>query len=206
MGRLAAIEIAFSLIAQPALIRCVADMPLPSGVTTLLEIAAGDPQANHNVALVYRRPQPHLAEACGFFIEQVLLAERADSYRILGCRGDEPHHHLRRHMALLLRWLHPDRVILPAHGFRIDRTVFAHRVTKAWEDLKTVDRRAAFDQRCMERLALGAGFRTKRTRSAARPPFRFVVGPRRSIQPFKIAPAEAEFIYAALFDFLRNDA
>jgi hypothetical protein len=139
----------------------------------------------------------------------VLLAEGADSYRILGCRGDEPHNQLRRHMALLLRGLHPDRVVLPTFDLRIDRTVFAHRVTKAWEDLKTGDRRAAYDRRTMERSALGAGFRTQhnrsQARSAARPPFPRDVGPRRCIHPFGIAAAEAEFIYAILFDFLRND-
>ena len=43
-------------------------------------------------------------------------------------------------MALLLRWLHPD---LDRHG---ERSVFAARVTRAWNDLKTQERRAAYDR------------------------------------------------------------
>jgi hypothetical protein len=38
-----------------------------------------------------------------------------------------------------LRWLHPD---LDANGAR---SIFAHRVTEAWNNLKTPERRAAYD-------------------------------------------------------------
>ena len=44
-------------------------------------------------------------------------------------------------MALLMRWLHPD--VDASAG---ERSIFAGRVTKAWENLKTPDRRAAYDQ------------------------------------------------------------
>jgi hypothetical protein len=43
-------------------------------------------------------------------------------------------------MALLLRWLHPD---LDPCG---ERSVFVRRVTRAWNDLKTQDRRDAYDR------------------------------------------------------------
>jgi hypothetical protein len=42
-------------------------------------------------------------------------------------------------MALLLRWLHPD---IDRNG---ERSIFATRVTKAWEEVKTPARRAKHD-------------------------------------------------------------
>jgi hypothetical protein len=48
---------------------------------------------------------------------------------------------LRRNMALLIKWLHPD---MDRPG---DQSMFVHRVTMAWDDLKTADRRAAYDAR-----------------------------------------------------------
>ncbi len=45
-------------------------------------------------------------------------------------------------MILLLKWLHPDSGVDQA------RSVFASRVIRAWEDLKTPGRRAAYDRSC----------------------------------------------------------
>jgi hypothetical protein len=59
-------------------------------------------------------------------------------------------------MALLLRWLHPD---LDRHG---ERKVFATRVTRAWNDLKTPDRRAAYDQALRRTLAEKARLRDRK--------------------------------------------
>jgi hypothetical protein len=86
------------------------------------------------------RSAKFLREAAAFFIEQVLLHPEADSYRVLGAGGKASNEELRRNMALLLRWLHPDR---SSEGMR---TVFASRVTNAWNNLKTPERRAAYDR------------------------------------------------------------
>ena len=43
-------------------------------------------------------------------------------------------------MTLLLQWLHPDL------DHREARSVFAAKVTRAWNDLKTPERRAAYDR------------------------------------------------------------
>ena len=64
----------------------------------------------------------------------------ADSYRVLGATAEASKSELRRNMALLLRWLHPD------HDPQGARSVFANRVTRAWNDLKTQERRAAYDR------------------------------------------------------------
>jgi curved DNA-binding protein CbpA len=81
-----------------------------------------------------------VSAAAAFFIEQILLFPGADSYRVLGARQAATAGELRRNMALLLRWLHPD---LDPKG---ERSIFAGRVTKAWEDLKTPERRAVYDR------------------------------------------------------------
>ena len=82
-----------------------------------------------------------MRNAAAFFIEQILLAPGADSYRVLGGNAQASNSDLRRNMALLLRWLHPDM----EHNGTGDRSVFAARITLAWEDLKTAERRAAYD-------------------------------------------------------------
>ena len=46
---------------------------------------------------------------------------------------------LRQHMALLMKWLHPDS------AQEEPQSIFVNRVTLAWDDLKTPERRAAYD-------------------------------------------------------------
>jgi hypothetical protein len=46
-----------------------------------------------------------------------------------------------------MKWVHPDLSHHARGNDAIDRTVFASRVTGAWEDLKTDDRRHAYDAR-----------------------------------------------------------
>ena len=86
------------------------------------------------------RSRETVREAAAFFVEQILLFPDADSYRVLGARPDATNGELRRNMALLLRWLHPD---LDRLG---ERSVLAIRVTRAWNDLKTQQHRAAYDR------------------------------------------------------------
>src|SRR5262249_93276 len=64
----------------------------------------------------------------------------ADSYRVLGATSEASYSELRRNMTLLLQWLHPD--VDRGDG----RSVFAARVTRAWNDLKTPERRAPYDR------------------------------------------------------------
>jgi curved DNA-binding protein CbpA len=86
------------------------------------------------------RPAELVRMASAFFIEQLLLHPEADSYRVLGADRSATASELRRNMALLLRWLHPD---VDRRGAR---SMFAGRVTGAWETLKTPERRAAYDK------------------------------------------------------------
>ena len=141
-----ALRVALALVERPAWVRWACRMPLPSGMTFLLETAAGEEAALQSAHCVTKRSQQALQAASAFFIEQVLFAQDADSYRVLGCRRTASRRELRRHMALLVRWLHPDGQEPVAGNLQIDRSVFVRRVTQAWDDLKDDNRRAGYDQ------------------------------------------------------------
>jgi hypothetical protein len=139
MGHAAALRVALELVHMPSRVRTLRSSPLPEGVGVVLQIAAGDEAATAEAVEVSGRPREVVHSAAAFFIEQMLLCPEADSYRALGATKNASAGELRRNMALLLRWLHPD---VDRGG---ERSIFAGRVTRAWEDLKTPDRRAAYD-------------------------------------------------------------
>ena len=134
-----ALKTAIDLLLVPSQVRIVRGQPLPEGVESLLRIAAGEAEAESAAAAAAGRPVAVVRRAATFFIEQILFAPEADSYRVLGASREASASELRRNIALLLRWLHPD---LDPAG---DRSLFVSRVTAAWNDLKTPERRAAYD-------------------------------------------------------------
>lgn len=140
-----ALKIAIDLMHVPSQVRLFRSEPLPDGVLTLLRIAAGDAEAETASAALIDRSRDVVRQAAGFFIEQILFAPNADSYRVLGASPRASAGELRRNVALLLRWLHPD---LDPQG---ERSIFVGRVTAAWNDLKTPERRAAYDEARRER-------------------------------------------------------
>lgn len=141
-----ALKLAFDLMLVPSQVRLFRAQPLPDGIVLLLRIAAGDDGADEIAVELTSRPRKAVQRAATFFIEQILFAPDADSYRVLGANPESSAAELRRNAALLLKWLHPD----------VDRdgagSIFAGRVTAAWNDLKTPERRAAYDEHC-RRLA-----------------------------------------------------
>ena len=142
-----ALKLAIDLLHVPSRVRQVRKEALPDDVLILLEIAAGDSQAMNRAADGTGRAPDLLLNAAAFFIEQILLAPGSDSYRVLGGNAQTTSSDLRRNMALLLRWLHPD-IEGNSSG---NRSVFAGRVTLAWDDLKTAERRAAYDGLALDR-------------------------------------------------------
>ena len=134
-----ALKLAVDLLHVPAQVRLIRSEPLPDGVVLLLRIAAGELEAEREAAAMTRRSPETIRRAAAFFIEQILFASDADSYRVLGADAAASAGELRRNASLLFKWLHPDR---DAHGAR---AVFASRVTGAWNDVKTPERRAAYD-------------------------------------------------------------
>lgn len=136
-----ALRQAFDLVHLPSQVRIARRQPLPPGVQTLLRIAADDEEATRKAAVTCGRSAQAVREAATFFIEQAMFFPDADSYRVLGATASASSSELRSNMALLLRWLHPD---LDRHQ---ERTVLATRVTRAWNDLKTPERRLDYDRK-----------------------------------------------------------
>ena len=139
MSDIEAIRQALYLFHLPSAVRGARDKPLPVGIMQMLEVAAGDETASQAASSRLERPVDLIRQACGFYIEQIMLAPEADPYRILGAGRGVSDAELRRHMALLQRWVHPDA---DRSG---ERSVYAGRVSGAWEALKTHERRAAYD-------------------------------------------------------------
>ena len=123
----------------PANVKRVRAASLPKDVGKLLALASGDEPAITEAKKATGRSEQSLREAAGFYIEQIMLHPDADHYRVLGAQFGASTAELRRNMALLMRWLHPD------HKNASERTIFAARVTRAWNELKAEDRRAAYD-------------------------------------------------------------
>ncbi len=161
MARPAALGLALSLADYPVRVKYVSR--LPDGVLLLLQIAADETEALRAAQAITGRSQTALREAAAFFIEQVLFHKNANSYRVLGASPGASRSELRRNMALLIKWLHPDSPERRASQCDLDRGVFIHRVTQAWENLKTEERRAAYDRSLTERR------REPSRRQAARP-------------------------------------
>ena len=140
MGAEIALRAAIELFHMPSRVRIARAEPLPTGVDLLLRIAAGEAEAEGTAIASTGRSRDLIRQAAIFFIEQVLLCPNSDSYRVLGADSCASSGELRRNMALLARWLHPDK---DPHG---QRSVFASRVNQAWNDLKTPERRASYDE------------------------------------------------------------
>lgn len=147
----AALRAGLELLHAPWRVRIVRGQPLPHGVVALLEVAAGEAAREAAAVKVLGRPHETVRHAAAFFIEQILLAPDADSYRVLGAGPAAPAGELRRNMALLMRWLHPD---VACEG---ERSVFAARIAAAWNAVKTPERRTAYDTERRSVQASGSG-------------------------------------------------
>lgn len=148
-----ALKIALALVERPAQAKLVRDALLPPGTDLLLAVAAGEPDALAQAQALTMRTEPELRAAAGFFVEQAMLFDGADYYRVLGSAQDAPASQLRRNMALLMRWVHPD--VQSGRGpDGMTRTVFARRITQAWDELKSQDRRSHYDEVLDESLRI----------------------------------------------------
>jgi hypothetical protein len=145
MPRSDALAAAISMLECPHAVKLARSSRLPEGVTFLLEIAAGEAHALSKAVQLTGRTEATLQRAAGFFIEQILLYPGGDSYRILGADGGTPLAELRRNMVLIMRWLHPDLAPDASSSNSLDRSLFASRITQAWETVKTDERRTAYN-------------------------------------------------------------
>jgi hypothetical protein len=137
---MAAVRAALYLIAIPSHCGQLRNAPLPDGIYALLRIVANDGDAIERYAAHLEKTPTELREAAAFYLEQILLTPGADSYRVLGTQRHAPATELRRNLVLFCRWLHSDMCE------DLPRTIFFLRVMQAWNDLKTPERRAAYDE------------------------------------------------------------
>jgi hypothetical protein len=125
---------------MPSQVRFARAAPLPKDVELVLRIAAGEDDAERCAAEMCDRSRAAIRQAAAFYTEQILLFPDADCYRTLGCTPSSSAAELRRNMALLLRWLHPDK------DRDAERSLLARRVSIAWDTVKTPERRAIYDK------------------------------------------------------------
>jgi hypothetical protein len=152
------LQSAIDLMQAPSRVRVARDGPLPEDMLLLLRIAARDEAALAEAEQASGRTRDFLRGAAMFFVEQILLGPRSDSYRTLGGDRTTPPADLRRNMALLLRSLHPD--VEP----EADGAAAAWRVARAWNDVKTPQRRAAYDETLVAEAASTRRRRRRRPR------------------------------------------
>ncbi len=159
----AALKLAIELVHVPTRVRAMRSRALPHDVFVLLQIAAGDEEVVRDATGTTGRTRDDVHKAAVFFIEQILFAPDADSYRVLGVGAEATPGELRRNMALLLRWLHPD---VDPQGAR---STFACKVTGAWNELKTAERRAAYDRSRSSSPDIAAALERRGSASKKRP-------------------------------------
>jgi DnaJ domain len=145
-AELEALDVALRMAKQPVTIRETRRSQLPNGVSHVLELAIGDPKALKTAAEHKKLTDQQLRQAAEFFVEQVLFYHRANSYRVFGVEPDASNHEIRHHMALVMKWLHPDISVSSADEAPVDRSIFINRATEAWEDLKSEKRRQEYDE------------------------------------------------------------
>ena len=197
MERASALEAALYLMQSPSQVRLIRSRPLPDGVDVLLRIAANDADTIQQATEWLGRSPETIRRAAAFFIEQILFSPEADSYCVLGSARDATSADLRRNMALLLRWLHPD---LEPHG---ERSVFARRVTRAWNDLKTQERREAYDRSSRPRRTQKPSGRKTRSRSHVKPTHPYHVGrSSRNANPYHLGDSGPDGFLRRLFQSL----
>jgi len=157
-----ALRVAVDIVQAPSRVPYVRSQALPPGIADVLHIAAGDQDTIGRAVAETGRTRERIVEAAAFFIEQAMFLPDADSYRILGGTQQTPTSELRRNMALLMRWLHPDA------NSGTERGVFATRISQAWDDVKTDERRALYDSGLAAQRQADAGSPGRRRNGSRR--------------------------------------
>jgi curved DNA-binding protein CbpA len=141
---IAALEQAITFLSRTDLIANARQQALPSGVTELLKISSGDNETLLAAQESSRRSQEDVRHAAEFYVQQILFAPESNHYRVLGVDPDDAEAKIKLHYRLLVRWLHPDK------NSGDWEAVFSERVNRAWQALRTAERRREYD----EQLAL----------------------------------------------------
>ncbi len=122
------LDLALNVARMPTLAAAMRERPLPPDTLVLIRIAAGCVETAREAAEITGMQPGSLREAAVFYLQQVLLADGSDSYRVLGVLPEATRTEMREHLRWLMKWLHPDR------NPNDWESVFAERVLKAWRD------------------------------------------------------------------------
>lgn len=124
-----ALEAALALSRAPNMVRLLRRQPLPTGITLLLQMLAGDAQALNEATRVTRLNENEVIAVVELYILRVMLFRGASPRRILGIEDGAERGQIRRHMGYLMGWLHPDK------SGNTWRVAFSRRVLEAWRQV-----------------------------------------------------------------------
>lgn len=134
-----AVDLMLGVFRSPGRSAVLRTRELPDGVLDVIRIAAGDEQAIAAASASTSLDQADLGTAAGLLLQNLFFFDGADSYRTLGVRPDADAAQIKRHYRWLVRWLHPDRNPESMHG------VFVDRINRAWNSIRTPERRSRYD-------------------------------------------------------------
>lgn len=138
-GATATLQLALALLSMPSQRRLLRRWPLPEDTLLLARVAAGSSEALEVATRATGEAPERLQEAARFYLEEVMFFEGADAYRVLGLNPGAETVLIKQHYRQLQRWLHPDRAGQDA------TSGLAARVNWAWDQLRSVERRRAYD-------------------------------------------------------------
>uniref|UniRef100_UPI0028C45C24 J domain-containing protein n=1 Tax=Tahibacter sp. TaxID=2056211 RepID=UPI0028C45C24 len=134
-----AVDLMLGVFRSPGRSAVLRTRELPDGVLDVIRIAAGDEQAIAAASASTSLDQADLSTAAGLLLQNLFFFDGADSYRTLGVRPDADAAQIKSHYRWLVRWLHPDRNPESMHG------VFVDRINRAWNSIRTPERRSRYD-------------------------------------------------------------
>lgn len=136
-----ALEQALALLRTPLLRQSFSARPLPDDTAQLVQMASGSSVLVAEAAQRTGETESTVLEAARFYLQEVMFFQGADAYRVLGVARDADDQRIKSNYRLLQRWLHPDRD--DGDGM----SVHAARVNQAWAELRSPERRSAYDAR-----------------------------------------------------------
>jgi hypothetical protein len=129
MSQNQALDAALALSRAPNMVRLLRRQPLPTGISFLLQILTGDPQALNEATRLTGLGENDLIAVVELYVLRVMLFRGASPRRVLGIEDGAERGQIRRHMGYLMGWLHPDK---SGNTWRI---AFSRRVLEAWRQI-----------------------------------------------------------------------
>ncbi len=126
-----ALESALALSRAPNLVRVMRRQPLPAGISFILQILSGEPNALAEAKRLTCLDENAIIAVVDLYVLRVMLFPGASPRRILGVGDGADRGQIRRHMGYLMSWLHPDK------NGNTERAGFARRVLEAWRHIDT---------------------------------------------------------------------